>query len=65
MTYRMPIPSLPTWQDCHEMWSKRRRRQLRENTTTQEGTHANTTAPAQPSTQSQQPISNAIGFKYQ
>ncbi|KAJ8680042.1 hypothetical protein QAD02_015829 [Eretmocerus hayati] len=23
-------PSLPTWQDCHELWSKRRRRQLRE-----------------------------------
>lgn len=27
----MPIPSLPTWQDCHELWSKRRRRQLREH----------------------------------
>ncbi|XP_022243882.1 cyclin-dependent kinase 12-like isoform X1 [Limulus polyphemus] len=25
----MPPPNLPHWQDCHEMWSKRRRRQLR------------------------------------
>lgn len=31
----MPIPALPTWQDCHELWSKKRRRQLREQ---QEGT---------------------------
>lgn len=21
---------LPTWQDCHELWSKKRRRQIRE-----------------------------------
>lgn len=26
----MPTPPLPTWQDCHELWSKKRRRQLRE-----------------------------------
>lgn len=26
----MPAPSLPTWQDCHELWSKQRRRQQRE-----------------------------------
>ncbi|XP_034945434.1 cyclin-dependent kinase 12 [Chelonus insularis] len=26
----MPIPELPKWQDCHELWCKRRRRQLRE-----------------------------------
>lgn len=26
---RLPPPDLPHWQDCHEMWSKRRRRQLR------------------------------------
>ncbi|XP_055383597.1 cyclin-dependent kinase 12 isoform X2 [Condylostylus longicornis] len=26
----MPIPKLPTWQDCHELWSKKRRRLLRE-----------------------------------
>uniref|UniRef100_A0A8D8XYQ3 Cyclin-dependent kinase 12 n=1 Tax=Cacopsylla melanoneura TaxID=428564 RepID=A0A8D8XYQ3_9HEMI len=25
----MPPPQLPTWQDCHELWSKKRRRQLR------------------------------------
>lgn len=24
----MPSPQLPTWQDCHELWSKKRRRQL-------------------------------------
>ncbi|XP_064456771.1 cyclin-dependent kinase 12-like isoform X1 [Ornithodoros turicata] len=27
---RLPPPDLPHWQDCHEMWSKRRRRQLRQ-----------------------------------
>lgn len=26
----MVPPELPTWQDCHELWSKKRRRQLRE-----------------------------------
>lgn len=27
----MPAPKLPTWQDCHELWSKkRRRRQMRD-----------------------------------
>ena len=26
----MQSPKLPTWQDCHEMWSKKRRRQLKE-----------------------------------
>ncbi|XP_032797414.2 cyclin-dependent kinase 12 isoform X3 [Daphnia magna] len=25
-----PPPILPTWQDCHELWSKKRRRQMRE-----------------------------------
>jgi len=25
-----PPPVLPTWQDCHELWSKKRRRQMRE-----------------------------------
>ncbi|XP_047990991.1 cyclin-dependent kinase 12 [Leguminivora glycinivorella] len=28
---QMPAPSLPTWQDCHELWSKQRRRQQREH----------------------------------
>ncbi|KAG8284182.1 Cyclin-dependent kinase 12 [Homalodisca vitripennis] len=27
---RMEAPELPTWQDCHELWSKKRRRQIRE-----------------------------------
>lgn len=27
---RMSAPELPTWQDCHELWSKKRRKQLRE-----------------------------------
>ncbi|PNF31464.1 hypothetical protein B7P43_G03409 [Cryptotermes secundus] len=27
---KMPPPELPTWQDCHELWSKKRRRQLKE-----------------------------------
>lgn len=26
----MPTPELPIWQDCHELWSKKRRRHLRE-----------------------------------
>lgn len=28
--FRLPAPSLPTYQDCHELWSKRRRREMRE-----------------------------------
>uniref|UniRef100_A0A1B6D7P7 Cyclin-dependent kinase 12 n=2 Tax=Clastoptera arizonana TaxID=38151 RepID=A0A1B6D7P7_9HEMI len=27
---RMSPPELPFWQDCHELWSKKRRRQMRE-----------------------------------
>ncbi|XP_077299652.1 cyclin-dependent kinase 12 isoform X2 [Arctopsyche grandis] len=27
---QMPAPELPTWQDCHELWSKQRRRQQRD-----------------------------------
>lgn len=27
---QMSAPELPTWQDCHELWSKQRRRQQRE-----------------------------------
>ena len=26
----MPVPNLPKFQDCHELWSKKRRRQMRE-----------------------------------
>jgi hypothetical protein len=26
----MPVPELPTHQDCHELWSKKRRRLMRE-----------------------------------
>ena len=26
----MDPPDLPTWQDCHELWSKKQRRQKRE-----------------------------------
>lgn len=28
---KMPPPDLPTWQDCHELWSKKQRRRNREN----------------------------------
>lgn len=31
-------PSLPTWQDCHEMWCKKRRRKGGENKVTEDGT---------------------------
>merc|ERR1712088_409005 len=27
---KMPVPQVPTHQDCHELWSKKRRRQMRE-----------------------------------
>ncbi|EZA62427.1 Cyclin-dependent kinase [Ooceraea biroi] len=27
---QMPAPQLPTWQDCHELWCKKRKRLLRE-----------------------------------
>ncbi|XP_020291519.1 cyclin-dependent kinase 12 isoform X3 [Pseudomyrmex gracilis] len=27
---QMPAPQLPTWQDCHELWSKKRKKLLRE-----------------------------------
>lgn len=29
-SFRISAPALPTWQDCHELWSKKRKRQLRE-----------------------------------
>lgn len=28
--FRISAPELPTWQDCHELWSKKRKRQIRE-----------------------------------
>ncbi|KAL1137625.1 hypothetical protein AAG570_009321 [Ranatra chinensis] len=27
---QMPVPQLPTWQDCHELWCKKKRKQLKE-----------------------------------
>ncbi|XP_066589252.1 cyclin-dependent kinase 12 isoform X2 [Prorops nasuta] len=27
---QMPVPQLPTWQDCHELWWKKRKKQLRD-----------------------------------
>ncbi|CAB0037602.1 unnamed protein product [Trichogramma brassicae] len=33
----MPAPKLPTNQDCHELWSKKRRRQLREQQESSQG----------------------------
>lgn len=27
---KMPPPDLPTWQDCHELWSKKQRRRNRD-----------------------------------
>jgi len=31
--FRMDVTALPTWQDCHELWSKKRKRdqRVREN----------------------------------
>lgn len=31
----MSAPKLPTWQDCHELWSKKRRRLQREQESVQ------------------------------
>lgn len=31
LIYRIEVPILPTWQDCHELWIKNRKRQMREN----------------------------------
>lgn len=28
--FRIQAPELPTWQDCHELWSKKRKKQIRE-----------------------------------
>ncbi|MEE6465726.1 hypothetical protein FKM82_006666 [Ascaphus truei] len=39
---KMPPPDLPLWQDCHELWSKKRRRQK------QLGTSDDATAPKVP-----------------
>uniref|UniRef100_A0A8C5MLI4 Cyclin dependent kinase 13 n=1 Tax=Leptobrachium leishanense TaxID=445787 RepID=A0A8C5MLI4_9ANUR len=39
---KMPPPDLPHWQDCHELWSKKRRRQK------QMGTSDDATAPKVP-----------------
>lgn len=30
VAFRIQAPELPTWQDCHELWSKKRKRQIRE-----------------------------------
>lgn len=27
---RMAPPKLPTWQDCHELWSKKQRKHMKE-----------------------------------
>ncbi|TMW51564.1 hypothetical protein DOY81_003351 [Sarcophaga bullata] len=37
--HRMPAPTLPTWQDCHEMWSKKRRRQHQQQQQQQQQQH--------------------------
>jgi hypothetical protein len=41
----MPPPELPTYQDCHELWSKKRRRQMREQLQV-EGSGSLNSAPA-------------------
>lgn len=29
IVFRMDVKALPTWQDCHELWSKKRKRDQR------------------------------------
>ncbi|XP_067124982.1 cyclin-dependent kinase 12 isoform X2 [Centruroides vittatus] len=56
----MEPPDLPHWQDCHEMWSKRRRRQMRlEQEAIAAGINPNMMA-NQPSDMSSGPISNNL-----
>ncbi|XP_075160989.1 cyclin-dependent kinase 12 [Haematobia irritans] len=42
----MPVPTLPTWQDCHEMWTKKRRKQQQQQLQHQTGTHPSTATDA-------------------
>lgn len=35
--FRISAPELPTWQDCHELWSKKRKRQIREQAEAMQG----------------------------
>lgn len=44
---KMEPPNLPTWQDCHELWSKKQRRRNREK--------AETSQPGAPPTTKAQP----------
>ncbi len=43
--HSFPPPILPTWQDCHELWSKKRRRQMREQQEQQQRHQATLNAP--------------------
>uniref|UniRef100_H2ZE76 Protein kinase domain-containing protein n=1 Tax=Ciona savignyi TaxID=51511 RepID=H2ZE76_CIOSA len=36
-TKNMSMPDFPHWQDCHEMWSKKRRKEMRESARAAEG----------------------------
>nr|XP_009859712.1 cyclin-dependent kinase 12 isoform X3 [Ciona intestinalis] len=39
-TKNMTMPDFPHWQDCHEMWSKKRRKEMRETARLAEGKSA-------------------------
>ena len=53
------LPTLPTDQDCHELWSKKRRRQMREMQASRHSeapsSSANPTAPPPPEKSNSQP----------
>lgn len=47
---KMPPPDLPTWQDCHELWSKKQRRRNRESAKPEVAPAAQGLLPIKPAT---------------
>jgi hypothetical protein len=41
---KMEPPALPTWQDCHELWSKKQRRKNREKAEASSSTNISATS---------------------
>ncbi|XP_046436885.1 cyclin-dependent kinase 12-like isoform X4 [Daphnia pulex] len=56
-----PPPILPTWQDCHELWSKKRRRQMREQQEQQQRHQAALHAPGNGRVAEETAESNSTG----
>jgi hypothetical protein len=61
--FRMAPPELPTYQDCHELWSKKRRRQLREQLQVEGGSTATAATGASQGGGSPHQTSGAVSCK--